>query len=200
MNYEIELKAHVYNRAQVIENLNKIGNYGGHTEKKDTYYSFSLPAAESKNGKKHISARIRKEIQTLNGKTSETSVFTYKRKETKKTHDGNEIEVNQENEFSFENEQALAVFFMDLGAEISLTKEKSVEQWMVNINGENAHAELCTVPPLGDFLEIEIIKDNNDENTVSKCQDSIKKIFEKCNIPLENIEERYYRDMLKDCK
>ena len=60
-----------------------------------------------------------------------------------------------------------------------------------------AHAELCEVPPLGDFLEIEIIKEKNDEETVKKMKDIIMKIFEECGIKKEDIESRYYRDMLK---
>lgn len=54
---EIELKAHVYNRKEVISKLNSIANYLGIVDKKDTYYH--IPVCN--NDKKYISVRIRKE-------------------------------------------------------------------------------------------------------------------------------------------
>ena len=204
MNYEIEMKAHVYNRQEVIDILNKIAVYGGHTQKNDTYYRLQKQFSQNSNQENqdnfqnYVTARIRQEKLTLDGKTSTKFYFTYKRKELKKSSDGKEIEVNEENEFTFDDDSALTLFFQDAGAQISLKKQKSVEQWNFFVDGENAHIELCTVPPLGDFLEIEIIKSENDAQTVKKCRNIIQKIFTECNIPLNQIEERYYRDMLKD--
>ena len=123
--------------------------------------------------------------------------MTYKRKEIKKNEDGTEIEVNEENEIIFENAAPLEILFSDLGGKIDLHKSKSVEQWNLCKNGENAHVELCEVPPLGDFLEIEIIKNQNDEETVKKCKNIIEEIFADCGISKDMIEPRYYRDMLK---
>jgi adenylate cyclase, class 2 len=203
MNYEIEMKAHVYNRQEVIDILNKIAVYGGHTQKNDTYYRLQKQFSQNSNQENqdnfqnYVTARIRQEKLTLDGKTSTKFYFTYKRKELKKSSDGKEIEVNEENEFTFDDDSALTLFFQDAGAQISLKKQKSVEQWNFFVDGENAHIELCTVPPLGDFLEIEIIKSENDAQIVKKCRNIIQKIFTECNIPLNQIEERYYRDMLK---
>ena len=197
MNYEIELKAHVRNRDEVIKILNSAGTYLGHTEKQDDYYHFELgEGLTAPDGRSFLSSRIRKETLTLNGKTSSTCYFTYKRKEIKKNEDGTEIEVNEENEFTTEDASALEVFFKDLGGKIDLHKSKSVEQWTHTKNGETAHVELCNVPPLGDFLEIEIIKNQNDEETVRKCKKIIEEIFTDCGISLDQIEPRYYRDML----
>ncbi len=197
MNYEIELKAHVKNRAEVIEILNKTGTYLGHTEKKDDYYHFELADGHTApDGRNFLSSRIRKETLTLDGKTSSTCYFTYKRKEIKKNEDGTEIEVNEENEFTTDDASALELFFKDLGAVIDIHKSKSVEQWKLYKNGETAHVELCNVPPLGDFLEIEIIKNQNDEETVRKCKSVIEEIFTECGISLDQLEPRYYRDML----
>ncbi|WP_156011590.1 CYTH domain-containing protein [Treponema sp. C6A8] len=198
MNYEIELKAHVKNREEVIEKLNKAAAYLGHTEKEDDYYHFELLQGKvAPDGRDFISARIRKETLTLNGEKSSTCYMTYKRKEIKKNEDGTEIEVNEENEITFENAAPLEILFSDLGGKIDLHKSKSVEQWSLCKNGEKAHVELCEVPPLGDFLEIEIIKNQNDEETVKKCKKFIEEIFADCGISKEMIEPRYYRDMLK---
>ncbi len=199
MNYEIELKAHVKNRAEVIEILNKTGTYLGHTEKKDDYYHFELADGHTApDGRNFLSSRIRKETLTLAGKTSSTCYFTYKRKEIKKNEDGTEIEVNEENEFTTDDASALELFFKDLGAVIDIHKSKSVEQWNVTCGTETAHVELCNVPPLGDFLEIEIIKSQNDEATVKAAKKVIEGIFTTCKISLDQIEARYYRDMLKN--
>ena len=198
MNYEIELKAHVDDRKNVISVLNGLGTYLGHTEKSDDYYHFSLKDRTAPDGRDFLSARIRKEKLTLDGKTENCCYFTYKRKENKTGDDGTKIEVNEENEIKCTDASALEVFFADLGAKIDLHKEKDVEQWNVVFEGETAHAELCTVPPLGDFLEIEIIKNQNDEQTVKKMKEIIIKIFEKCGLGKDKIEERYYRDMLQN--
>lgn len=199
MNYEIELKAHVENPGRVIELLNKTGIYLGHTEKSDDYYHFELPAGtKAPDGRTFVSARIRQEILTLNDEKSEKFYFTYKRKEIKTGNDGAQLEVNEENEFTFSDASPLQVFFKDLGAKIDLHKTKSVEQWNVVKNGETAHVELCNVPPLGDFLEIEIIKEQNDEETVKKMKEIILSIFKECEIGKDKIENRYYKDMLKE--
>lgn len=255
MSYEIELKAHVYNREQVIETLNglEFGEYLGHTEKSDTYYHFAVGAGvnEGESGvndggaegcgvggvndsvadvcgaggvntgktgvntskpevtgaaavssaRDYISARIRKEKLVFKGEESCSNYFTYKRKEVILGSDGREIEVNDEKEINFGGSaEALEVFFTDLGGKVALKKEKSVEQWILELDGEKAHVELCTVPPLGDFLEIEIIKDANDEVTVARCKKIEEKIFTLCHIPLEQIEPRYYSQMLKEAK
>ncbi len=198
MNYEIELKAHVKNRSEVIEKLNQTGTYLGHTEKEDDYYHFELPQGKTApDGRNFISARIRKETLSLDWKTSSTCYMTYKRKEIKKNEDGTEIEVNEENEITFENAAPLEILFSDLGGKIDLHKSKSVEQWNLSKGREIAHVELCEVPPLGDFLEIEIIKKQNDEETVKKCKNIIEEIFADCGISKDMIESRYYRDMLK---
>ncbi|MBQ7752073.1 MAG: CYTH domain-containing protein [Treponema sp.] len=198
MNYEIELKAHVYDRTHVTASLNKIGTYLGHTQKSDDYYHFPLAAGISApDGRNFLSARIREE-KTTNGRLiTDSFLFTYKKKEVLKNEDGTQIEVNDENESVITDAKAFRTFFEDLGATIDLHKEKSVDGWNVEIDGVTAHAELCEVPPLGDFLEIEIIKEKNDEETVKKMKDIIMKIFEKCGIKKEDIESRYYRDMLK---
>ena len=196
MAYEIEIKAHVYNREEVIQKLNSMKDaiYSGHTEKKDSYYHFPV-------GAKYISARIRKEKLVLNGKTSDKNYFTYKKKKLVTGDDGVQIEANEENEFTFEGDTSpIEVFFEDLGAKLYIRKEKSVEQWLLKADGEEAHVELCTLPDLGDFLEIEIIKPDNSAEVVSKCKKIEETILTECNIPISQIEPRYYTQMLRELK
>ncbi|MDY5123560.1 MAG: CYTH domain-containing protein [Treponema sp.] len=189
--YEIELKAHVYNREKVISKLNEIAIYGGHTEKSDTYYH--LPKKDD-----YLSVRIRKESLLLNNEQTFTNYFTYKRKESFVSENGSMIEVNQENEFTMADSKPLELLFKDLGGTVSLVKNKSADQWSVMINGNNVHIELCNVPPLGDFLEIEILKEKNDDITVIEMKKIEENIFLECGIQLSQIENRYYSELLRE--
>ena len=55
--YEIEIKAHVYNRDKVISILNSFAEYQCYIEKKDNYFRFPV----SSEGEKPVTVRIRKE-------------------------------------------------------------------------------------------------------------------------------------------
>jgi hypothetical protein len=68
------------------------------------------------------------------------------------------------------------------------------------LNNEEMHIELCNVPPLGDFLEIETIKNQTDDETVKKIKKLQEQIFTQCDISLDQIEERFYRDLLAEIK
>ena len=194
MSFEIEIKAHVYNRSFVIEKLNSIAEYLGHTEKKDLYYHFPKEDAE----KKYVPVRIRNQIERSGENKTEKKecYFTYKKKELKTCTDNSKIEVNVENETLVENADALEQFFMDVGGKLAYTKEKIVEHWIYKSDGEELHVELCTVPPLGDFLEIEAIKENENEAEITKIKSLEQQLLTECNIPLSQIENKYYSEML----
>ena len=104
--------------------------------------------------------------------------------------------MNVENETLVENADALEQFFMDVGGKLAYTKEKIVEHWIYKSDGEELHVELCTVPPLGDFLEIEAIKENENEAEITKIKFLEQQLLTECNIPLSQIENRYYSEML----
>ena len=190
--YEIELKAHVTDREKTIAKLNAFATYCGMVQKSDTYY---------KNAAK-ISARIRTETEMLNdadtsGQQGKQRVFlTYKRKELRLDANGAAIEVNDEKECELSDGTALESLLTDSGFAVSIKKEKTVMGWVCG----SAHLELCTVPPLGDFLEIEILSSANDSATVEKCQSELKTLLHKAGIPNENIERRYYSDMLRKAR
>ena len=61
---------------------------------------------------------------------------------------------------------------------------------------DGAHLELCTVERLGDFMEIEILTESNDEKTVSQTKEKLLKMLSKCGISEDKIENRYYSQML----
>lgn len=190
--FEIEMKAHVRDRKEVTQKLNDFATYLCSRNKSDVYYT--LPIIEGGE----TSVRLRTESITKNDISSQEITFTYKRKESITGEDGNSIEVNDENEISLSKDDAkvLEKLFLDIG-KIRLTKSKIVENWELETCEGLANIELCTVPPLGDFLEIEVINEDDNVQKVNRIKDQIKQIFIRCGISLDDIENRYYSDMLK---
>lgn len=190
--YEIELKAHVTDRKNVIKNLERFADFSGAVEKDDTYYSNTIDG-------KLVKARIRKEtpfttteIQDAPQTTAQKSViFTYKKKEVI-GQDGTAIEVNDEKELFLSEAEPFEVFLKDTGFKTTLKKHKTVLSW----HYDGAHLELCTVERLGDFMEIEILSESNDEKTVTQTKEKLLKMLSKCGISEDKIENRYYSQML----
>lgn len=194
--YEIELKAHVENRQQIIKNLERFADFAGAVEKDDTYYSNSI------NGKT-IKIRIRKEtpfstteIPNAPAISAHKSVIlTYKRKEIREEN-GHGFEVNDEKEIFLSEAEPFECFLEDTGFKSTLTKHKIVLTW----HYDNAHLELCTVDKLGDFIEIEILSEHNDEKQIEEAREKLLKLLAKCGISQDKIENRYYSQMLEDLK
>ena len=201
--FEIEMKAHVLDRKNVIEKLESFAEYKCSIEKKDTYYRIPL----SENPSLYKSARIRYEKKSFpfattdSKKEQEEIIFTYKReKNLCQNGDKNSIEVNTELECSVSDGEPLLRFFLDIGGKIGNIKQKIVECYHYETECGLANIELCTVPPLGDFLEIEIVSEKNDDEFISKAKKIEEEIFLKCGISLDQLESRYYNDMLNDFK
>ncbi len=190
--FEIEAKAHVEDRGAVIQKLNQGASYLGSVHKKDSYY---------KNAE-GIKPRIRREIPwdtketNLPNPAKSQILLTYKRKEVRKNQDGKVLEVNDEKESTLSDDQALDSLLKDSGFSIYLEKEKFVMGWQKG----RAHIELCTVPPLGDFLEIEIMAPSNEEGLVEDCRKEIISILAQAGIGEDKIENRYYSDMLREAE
>ena len=188
---EIELKAHVDEPEKLRERLNKIAKFSLQVVRDDTYYG---------NGK--VSIRIRKENVKSANKTS--LLFTYKRKE-KRIQNGTVVEVNDEHECILSESEPLEAFLKDAGFEVTLTKHKEVEDWCfinaVSVNGKvlSATYELCLVPPLGYFLEIEILSPFSDEDSLLAVRKALESLLEKAGISKDKIENRYYKEMLLSC-
>ena len=209
--YEIELKAHIDDRKEVARALDSFAEYSGSLTKYDTYYRLpriepvDAAASSSKSTdtrayaehaemQSYIGCRIRKTVYEKTGKTKIS--FTYKRKELQKDEDGVALEVNDEKECTLSETDALESFIKDAGGGISHIKEKIIKEWHAETEAGKAHIELCTVPPLGDFLEIEVLAKDDMHTENAKC--AIMSIFKKCGILESAIESRYYSDMLDE--
>lgn len=194
--YEIELKAHVENRAALIKTLENFAYFSGAVEKEDSYYAKTVDGKE-------FSVRIRKETPfapkeisaPTNIDTQKTVIFTYKRKELL-IQDGKALEVNDEKECTLNNAEPFEAFLSDTGFELVLTKHKIVLDWQYN----DVLLELCKVPPLGDFLEIEIMSESNDDKQIEQTNKKLLSMLAKCGIDESKIEKRYYSQMLMEIK
>lgn len=231
--YEIELKAHVYNRDELIPKLNADARYLGTAEKNDTYWrltAFVRDAAIDANGKagtmrpdkktdaywrqtaaapdgskkttrtaeqvpaeNSLTVRIRTECTETaeKGKTCRHLV-TYKEKH-REYKENPALEVNDEKEFAVSDRAEFERFLHKAGFEAVYEKHKKSMQWEKG----DALIELCTVEPLGDFLEMEILAETADENRVKKTRLALEKLLKKYGIPLEQIEPMYYSELLK---
>jgi len=194
---EIEIKAHVEDRAALEQKLSSFAKYEGSVIRDDTYYK--------KDG---ISIRIRKET------TEQKSdyLLTYKRKEQRTDSTGTTIEVNDEKECSISTPEPLVAFLEDTGYTISLKKHKEVKDWCLDLSdvlkkhslqstknfSYKATFELCKVPPLGDFLEIEILSPTAEENIVNALHKELEELLQKAGIPKSKVEKKYYSELMAE--
>ena len=144
-----------------------------------------------------ITCRIRHETHTdPRGGTVTTDYLTYKSKERRTGSDGSAYEVNQEHETTLSDPGALQKLLLDSGWTLAYTKTKDVTEWKYDTPYGTAHLELCNVPPLGDFLEIEIVTENcNNEKVIN---DTLKELILKAGLSLSDIEKKYYSELLKE--
>lgn len=191
--FEIEQKAWVRDRKTVIERLNSFAEYQCYLEKDDTYYKFPV----EKDGKP-VSIRIRKEKIKKNGTETFENLFTYKKKEIRLSEDGSSIEVNLENEFSFSDSEPFEMFIKDLNGDVSFRKTKITECWHYKTPFGVANIELCTVPPLGDFLEIEIVTEQENPEIIENIKKLQEELFIKSGISLTELEPRFYSVLIQN--
>ena len=196
--YEIELKAWVDDIPATENKINEFAKYIGLTEKRDTYW-------RKKNTE--IGIRIRQE-------TGKPIIATWKQKNLRQ----NEFEVNTEREFIIgstdfakdtipnkKNETSLKSalsnfedFLKTSDFEISLQKYKSTKTWHHKTEKFNLITiEISYVEFLGYFIEIEILSEKNDDETITKAQNCLHQTLQKCGISKEKIETRFYWKLLK---
>lgn len=201
---EIELKAHVYDRAALTQKLNSFATYEGAVTRDDTYYAL----ASNKTAPK---IRIRRETRTTSQDAVETTyLVTYKRKEFRTDEaTGTAIEVNDEKECEVSSPDALIAFLTDSGYVVDLQKHKEVQDWTLPLPESllpeadkqlSATFEVCAVPPLGDFLEIEVLSPVATEDVVARIHTELENLLEKVGISKSCIEKRYYSELLKAIK
>ena len=188
--FEIELKAHVQNESVVKERLNAFADFSGTFERHDKYWRKTM----DNNPSQLISARIRTEIS--NGK--ETMYLTYKKKDIVTDKSGITSEKNQEYESIINDSNAIDALLSDSGFTITDKKDKYVSRWETSTNFGKAALELCNIPQLGKFLEIEILSSSDDKGQTKEIQKELYALLEKSGIDKSQIENRFYSQMLRE--
>lgn len=191
---EIELKAHVLDRVETQKKIDAFASFQCSLIKEDTYYELA--------GKKGVRLRIRRETQ--DGKT--TFLATYKKSEVLFKGLQGKTEVNEEAECTLSSPDVLESFLHDTGFNVALRKRKETLSWKKQtdlvIGGTPLFAtiELCRVPPLGDFIEIEILSPSDAPSDVEAIQKELLQLLESSGVSSSCIEQQYYSDLLAQCK
>ena len=192
---EVELKAHVDDRAALAQKLDSFAIRGQHIIRDDNYWG---KGSCDKN-----KIRIRREsFLNPDGSVANTDILvTYKRKAKIKGADNVEAEANDEKECTVSDAAALEAFLTDTGYSIQLEKHKDVEDWITEVpdlgcGRLKATLELCYVEKLGDFLEIEILSPSNDISILTALHGELEKLLDKAGIAKDHIENRYYSELL----
>ena len=116
--FEVELKAHVADRAAVIQNLNSFARFDRIIIKDDSYFKLERP------GKERVIARIRieehrstEDFFNFTGQKliAKKRFLNYKKKERRAESDGSTIEVNDEYETEISNEDCVKELLLEIG-------------------------------------------------------------------------------------
>lgn len=176
---EIEIKAWVDNPEETEKVIRSFAEYTKELHKKDVYWACEKPDADG-----FIKVRIRED--------NEGVTVTYKRKEVRGA-----IEVNDEKEFSISARKDFEVLLADIGFAPYTTKEKQTRVFASTTEGGlPVSIELSYIPPLGWFIELELLANNPDEAFLIRAEAELKAELRRCGIPEEKIEKRFYTELL----
>ena len=195
MAFEIEIKARLDKPQPVQERLALLGVYRGSFEKIDAYW---VPAdACHAAGLPPSGLRVRRESGVdAEGQNRETVLVTYK---TKKFQSG--LEVNNEHEFTVSDALAFEELLRRLGLHPAIQKEKRGRAWQApDGEGEPVLAELSLVRDLGWFIELEILADDDEGQTVAQSRKRLLSLLERLGVKPEQIESRPYSELLRNIR
>ena len=188
MPVEVELKARVDNPEEIKNKILKFGPQSYTFEKEDVYWAFPNDTSA------RLRVRRERKINTR-GKIKTTTLVTCK---IKQIHEG--IEINDEKELSVSSGEVFEEILTYLGMEPGIRKKKTGTAWKCRLkNGFPAIlAELSDVQHLGYFIELEILTDSRDEQTLAKNRKLLLDLLEKLDIPQNKLESRPYSELLME--
>lgn len=174
---EIELKARVGDVRAVTVALDAFMEPAGPVDKRDEYWS--LPAHAGRLAGEGLRFRVRTEPGFYR--------VTFKEKTMRGL-----VEVNRETEFSVDSAESFRAFARKLGASLLYRKTKKGSAW----KSGDVLAELVRVDGLGDFLEVETLRKDEDPAGMQAAITSIRAVMERCGLGDADIETRTYRELL----
>lgn len=212
---EIELKARVADPRSLVQNLELWADFKGCRLKDDLYWGDPLRQVQLRVRRERLLFTLSEVFKTeewlwpfageqgmgdwdmlrplVRGPWGTEKIFaTYKKKQVVE----DSCEVNQEQEFQVDRGEPLESFLQDAGFSVVLRKEKLVATWRWGDCG----IELCHIPELGDYLELELLRDSADQQEVAACQQRLREILGQCGIGEDAIEPRFYCQLLEEAR
>jgi predicted adenylyl cyclase CyaB len=182
---EVEKKAYLRDY-KTLDKIREIAQYRGDSEKEDTYFA---AIGQKLDLYKDPIFRIRI--------TGNEKILSYKKKRfIEKT------EVNEEQEIdisAIDDIQAFRNFFQYTGYYPFIEKKKKTSLYRIeNYEGFPVSIEHNKIENLGDFIEIEILVEEKAKEKVEKARQVITKLFHEIDISEEDVEPRYYIDLLME--
>jgi len=197
---EVELKARLRDRKATEARVASFAAYVGPVDKFDSYWHG--PDWRLQRGTKGF--RLRAE----DGST----LVTFK---TKRSEGG--IEINREREFGISDPDIFVEFCLRLGCEPFYTKRKRGSKYRADPCSDGARQEIplaasgrrtagncpgaatieiIEVEDLGDFIEIEILLEDEDPGAVALAQGEIRGLLSRAGVPESDLEPRFYSELL----
>jgi adenylate cyclase, class 2 len=176
---EVELKAHIEDKAAVERRLASFAKFLRPVDKRDSYWHG--PDWKRERGSKGF--RVRSEGSAL--------IVTFK---TKRMEGG--VEVNREREFGISDAEAFREFVERIGCEPYYRKHKTG----VAYRYDGMMLELLDVEGVGVFLEIERLLDSDAPETISKARKDVHAALALAGIPESAIEPRTYSELILGCR
>jgi predicted adenylyl cyclase CyaB len=184
---EVELKARLRDRSATEAAVAAFARPAGRVEKSDAYWHG--PDWRLNRGAKGF--RIRCE--------GGSSIVTFK---AKRSEGG--IEVNRESEFEISDPEAFHEFIVRLGCEPFFGKRKSGLAFKAGGSGaepewpNEATIEIVEVQGLGDFIEIEVLLEDEDPAKIALAQGEIRALLARAGVSDSDIESRFYSELLME--
>ncbi len=187
---EVELKARLRDRNAVEARVASFARREGAVDKLDSYWHG--PDWRLKRGTKGFGVRAE------DGR----NVVTFK---TKRSEGG--IEINREREFAIDDPEAFIEFALRLGCESFYSKRKRGVRYRAAPAGCEAPSvacdgaatiELIEVDGLGDFIEIEVLLEDEEPGAIALAQGEIRALLSRAGVAAEDIEPRFYSELLID--
>jgi predicted adenylyl cyclase CyaB len=175
---EIELKVRVEKPDLVHAKLSAFMTFVGPVEKNDEYWSVPIVADGIPAGGFRL--RIREE--------SKKFTVTFKEKTYQR-----DMEVNREVEFGVFDSDSFRSFLEKMSAKLQYRKRKIGYLWK---DSKGVIAELVNVEGLGDYLEVEILYEENENIDVIKLKTELMTIVETCGFTAKDLEPRPYSQLL----
>ena len=186
---EIEIKAHVTCPITTESKIRSFADFKSRIKKTDVYW---------KQAETGLKIRLRREEKysgdIITQETNLDTIITYKKKTVQE-----QTEVNDECEFTVSDRTSFEFLLQELNFAVDIEKtKKTVSFSYLYSKNFTVTIELSEVPPLGYFIELEIVSDKTEASVITKAKKALFSTLKLCDIPETDIETRFYTDMIKE--